>query len=79
MTAAKKVSMWHRGVEKGAEALENAWRRADLRQSIVRCQRKASGLRAASKTFANSDSVTRTAQGVNKMELTEKVARFVDD
>ena len=36
MTAAKNVGMWHRGVERGAEALDNAWRRADLRQSNVR-------------------------------------------
>ena len=42
MTAAKNVGMWHRGVERGAEALDNAWRRADLCQSIVRRQREAS-------------------------------------
>ena len=35
MTAAKNVGMWHRGIERGAEALDNAWRRADLRQSNV--------------------------------------------
>ena len=39
MTAAKNVSMWHRGVEKGVEALDSAWRRANLRQSNVRRQR----------------------------------------
>ena len=38
MTAAKNVGMmcvcmWYRGREKGAEALEIPWRRADLRQS----------------------------------------------
>ena len=44
MTAAKNVGMWHRGVERGAETLDNAWRRADLlRQSNVRRQRVASG------------------------------------
>ena len=36
MTAAKNVGKWHRGVERGAEALGSAWRRADLRQSNVR-------------------------------------------
>ena len=35
MTAAKNVGKWHRGVERGAEALDSAWRRADLRQSNV--------------------------------------------
>ena len=30
MTAAKNVGMWHRGAEKGAEALDSAWRRADF-------------------------------------------------
>ena len=34
--------MWHRGVERGAVALNNAWRRAGLRQSNVRRQREAS-------------------------------------
>ena len=43
MAAAKNVSMWHRGIERGAEALDNAWRRADFRQSNVRRQREASG------------------------------------
>ena len=42
MATAKNVGMWHRGVERGAEELDNAWRRADLRQSYVRRQRKAS-------------------------------------
>ena len=42
MTAAKNVGMWHRGVERGAEALDSAWRRADLRQSKVRRQCKVS-------------------------------------
>ena len=41
MTAATNVGMWHRGVERGAEALENAWRRVDLR---LRRQGKASRL-----------------------------------
>ena len=36
MAAAKSVGMWHRGIERGAEALDNAWRCADLRQSNVR-------------------------------------------
>ena len=36
MTAAKNVGMWHRGIERGAKALDNAWRHADLRQSNVR-------------------------------------------
>ena len=40
MTAARNVGMWHRGVDRGAEALDNAWRRADLRQSNVRRQRR---------------------------------------
>ena len=35
MTVAKDVGKWHRGVERGAEALDSAWRRADLRQSNV--------------------------------------------
>ena len=30
MTAVKNVGMWHRGVERGAEALDNSRRRADL-------------------------------------------------
>ena len=41
MTGAKNTSMWHRGVERGAEALDNASRRGDLRQSNVRHQRQA--------------------------------------
>ena len=41
MTAANDAEMWHRAVERGAEALDNAWRRADLRQSYVRRQREA--------------------------------------
>ena len=44
MTAAKNVGMWHRGSERGSEALHNAaWRRADLHQSNARRQREASG------------------------------------
>ena len=42
MTAAKNVSKWHRGIERGAEALDSAWRRADLRQSNVQRQGKVS-------------------------------------
>ena len=42
MTAVKNVGMWHRGVERGAEALDNIWRRTDLRQSNVRRQREVS-------------------------------------
>ena len=42
MTAAKNVGMWYRGVERGAEALDNVWRCADLRQSNVRRQREGS-------------------------------------
>ena len=42
MTAAKNVGKWHRGVERGAEALDSAWRRADLRQSNVQHQREVS-------------------------------------
>ena len=42
MTAAKNVGKWHRGVERGAEALHSAWRRANLRQSNVRRQREVS-------------------------------------
>ena len=42
MTAAKNVGIWHRGVERGTEALDKAWRRAELRQFNVRRQRKAS-------------------------------------
>ena len=42
MTAAKNVGMWHRGIERGAEALDNAWRREGLRQSNVWRQREAS-------------------------------------
>ena len=38
MTAAENVGMWHRGVERGAETLDSAWRRADLRQSNVQRQ-----------------------------------------
>ena len=30
MTAAKNMGKWHWGVERGAEALDSAWRRADL-------------------------------------------------
>ena len=39
MTAAKNMDKWHRGAERGAEALDSAWRRADLRQSNVQLQR----------------------------------------
>ena len=42
MTAAKNVGMWHPGIERGAEALDNAWRREGLRQSNVWRQREAS-------------------------------------
>ena len=42
MTAAKNMGKWHRGVERGAEALDSAWRRADLRQSNVPLQREVS-------------------------------------
>ena len=42
MTAAKNVGMWQRVVERGAEPLDSAWRRTDLRQSIVRRQREVS-------------------------------------
>ena len=42
MTAAKYVGKWHRGVERGAEALDSAWRRADLCQSNVQRQREVS-------------------------------------
>ena len=45
MTASNNVEMWHRAVERGAEALDNAWRCADLRQSYVRRQREASELK----------------------------------
>ena len=44
MTAAKNVSMRHRVVERGAEALDSAWRRADLCQSNVQRQREVSEL-----------------------------------
>ena len=42
MTAAKNVGKWHRGVERGAEAVDSAWRRADLCQSNVQRQREVS-------------------------------------
>ena len=42
MTAAKDMGKWHRGVERRAEALDSAWRRADLRQSNVQRQREVS-------------------------------------
>ena len=42
MTAAKNVGKWHRGVERGAKALDSAWRHADLRQSNVQRQREVS-------------------------------------
>ena len=42
MTAAKNVGKWHRGLERGAEALDSAWPRADLRQSNVKGQREVS-------------------------------------
>ena len=42
MTAAKDVGMWHRRVEREAEALDSAWRRVDLRQSNVQRQREVS-------------------------------------
>ena len=42
MTAAKNMGKWHQGVERGAEALDSAWRRADLRQSNVQPQREVS-------------------------------------
>ena len=44
MTAAKNVDMWHRGVERGAEALDSVWRRANLRQPNMRRQREVSEL-----------------------------------
>ena len=42
MTAAKNVGKCHRGVERGSETLDSAWRRADLRQSNVQRQREVS-------------------------------------
>ena len=42
MTAAKNVGIWHPGVERGAEALDSVWRRANLRQSNVRRHREVS-------------------------------------
>ena len=42
MTAAKTVGKSHRGVERGAEALDSAWQRANLRQSNVQRQREVS-------------------------------------
>ena len=42
VTAVKNLGMWHRGVERGAVGLDNAWRRAGLCQSNVRRQREAS-------------------------------------
>ena len=42
MTAAKNVGKWHRGVERGTEALDSTWRRADLRQSKVQRLREVS-------------------------------------
>ena len=42
MTAAKNVGKWHRGVKRGAEALDSGWRHADLRQSNVQRQREVS-------------------------------------
>ena len=42
MTAAKNMGKWYRGVERGAEALDSAWRRADLHQSNVQRQREVS-------------------------------------
>ena len=60
VTTAENVGIWHRGVEKEAGALENAWRRAERRQFNVRRQCEAGGLRSTSRTSANSDSVTIT-------------------
>ena len=42
MTAAMNVGMWHRGVEREAQTIDNAWRCANLRQSNLRHQHKAS-------------------------------------
>ena len=42
MTAAKYVGMRHRRGERGAEAHDNAWRRANLSRSNVQRQREAS-------------------------------------
>ena len=42
MSVAKNVGKWHRGIERGAEALDSTWRRADLRQSNVQRQREVS-------------------------------------
>ena len=39
-TTAKNVGMWHRGIKRGAEALDNA---VDLRQPNARRQREARG------------------------------------
>ena len=42
MIAAKNVGKWHWGVEREAEALDSAWRRADLPQSNVQRQHEVS-------------------------------------
>ena len=49
MTAAKNMDKWHWGVERGAEALDSAWRRADLRQSNVQLQREVTVVKLYSK------------------------------
>ncbi|CAM9503947.1 unnamed protein product, partial [Sphacelaria rigidula] len=47
VTAAKYLSEWHIEVEKGAEAFEDTWRRADKRESDRRHKREAAASRAA--------------------------------
>ena len=43
ISAANNVSMWHRRVKQGAEALDEAWLFTDLHQSSVPRQREARG------------------------------------
>ena len=43
MAAARNVDMWYRGVEREAETLDNARRRANLHHFNLRHQREAVG------------------------------------
>ena len=47
VTAAKNMGKWHLGVERGAQELEGAWRRADKRESGRRHRREAAASKAA--------------------------------
>ena len=79
MTAAKNVDMWHPGSRRERKHFRSS---GDARTSAnLMCSASARlvDLRAASRTSANSDNGTMTTRNANRIELAERVARFVPE